>query len=111
MSVDQQAETDRNLTDAERAAKLQALMASEPLPVIQRSIDAFRGALPELLKTHAGKWVAYRSDALLGAGSTQTELFQLGFRLGLTRNDFIVAFVEPGAFDPNEEFAVTDWNV
>jgi len=33
-------------------------MNSEPLPMIQKSINGFRRDLPELLKTHPGKWLA-----------------------------------------------------
>lgn len=111
MSVKQQIEPRYELTDEERAAKIQKLMDSQPLPMIQQSIDAFRRELPELLKTHRDQWVAYYGDERLGFGKTQTKLYQQGFRGGLTRNDFIVAFVEPGAFDPVEEFEVTSWDV
>ena len=104
MSIDQEAGARYQLTDEERAAKIQELMDAEPLPTIQRSIDAFRRDLPDMLKTHGGKWVAYHGDERLGFAKTQTELYQLGFRQGLTQHDFIVAVVEPGAFDPNEEF-------
>lgn len=111
MSVDQQSERRRMLSDEERAVKMQELMDSGPLPTIQESIDAFRRDLPELLKTHPGKWVAYHGHERLGVGKTQTELYQQGFRRGLTQNDFIVGFVEPGAFDPDEQFEVTSWDV
>lgn len=111
MSVDQKTQPRHEVSDEERAVKMQELMDSEPLPMIQESIHAFRRDLPELLKTHRGKWVAYHGDERFGFGKTQTELYQRGFRRGLTRNDFIVGFVEPGAFDPDEEFEVTYWNV
>jgi hypothetical protein len=86
-------------------------MDSEPLPAIRQSIDAFRHDLPKMLKTHRGKWAAYHGDERLGFGTTQTELYQQGFRRDLSRNDFIVGFVEPGAFDPDLEFEVTSWEV
>ncbi len=111
MNVDQKTERRRELSHEERAAKIQELMDSEPLPMIQESIDAFRRDLPQLLKTHRGKWVAYHGDERLGFGKTQTELYQQGFRRGLTRNDFIVGIVEPGAFDLDEEFEVTYWDI
>lgn len=63
------------LADEERAAKLRELFDWEPLPMIQKSIDAFRRDLPELLKTHPGKWVAYHCDERVGFGKTQTELY------------------------------------
>ena len=110
MSVEQTSRAN-HLTDEERAAQIEALLNSEPLPMIQKSIDAFRRDLPELLKTQPGKWVAYHGDQQIGFGKTQTELYQEGFRRGLTRNDFVVGFVEPGAFDPDEEFEVTFWDV
>ena len=96
-----------DLTDEERAAQIRALLESDPPPMIQKSIDAFRRDLPRLLKTHKGKWVAYHGDDQVGFGRTQTELYQECFRRGLTRDDFIVGFVEPGAFDPDEEFEMT----
>jgi hypothetical protein len=96
----------QELADEQRAAKLRELLNSEPLPMIQKSIDAFRRDLPELLRTHPGKWVAYHGDQQLGFGGTQTELYQQCFAIGLTRDDFIVGFTEPGAFDPDEEIEV-----
>ncbi len=93
----------RELSDEQRATMLRELLDSEPLPMIQKSIDAFRRDLPELLKTHPGKWVAYHGDEQVGFGRTQTQLYQRCFARGLTRDDFIVGFTEPGAFDPDEE--------
>jgi hypothetical protein len=101
----------QELTDDERAAKVQELIDSEPLPTIQKSIDAFRRDLPDMLKTRRGEWAAYHGDERLGFATTQTELYQLGFRHGLTRHEFIVGVVEPGAFDGDEEFDVTSWDV
>ena len=86
---------------------LRALIDSEPLPMIQKSIDAFRRDLPALLKTHPGKWVAYHGDERVGFGETQTELYLRCFAKGLTRDDFIVGFTELGAFEPDEEIEVT----
>ncbi len=111
MSVEQETEDRHKLTDEKRAAMIEELMNSEPLPMIQQSIDAFRRDLPKLLKTHLGQWVAYHGDKRIGFGKTETELYQEGFRRSLTRNDFIVGFVEEGAFDPEEEFEVTHWDV
>lgn len=105
MATEQQAEPGE-LTDDERATMVEELLKSEPLPMIQKSIDAFRQDLPQLLKTHPGKWVAYHGDERFGFGRTQTELYQEGFRRGFTRYDFIVGFVEPGAFEPDEEIEV-----
>jgi hypothetical protein len=107
----QQSAEQHELTDDERAAKLRALLESDVLPMIQKSIDAFRRDLPELLKTHPGRWVAYHGDERVGFGETQTELYQRCFALGLTRDDFIVGFTEPGAFDFEDEIEVTCWDV
>ena len=60
-----------------------------------------------MLTTHRGKWAAYHGDERLGFAKTQTELYELGFRHGLTRHEFNVGIVEPGAFDPDEEFEFT----
>ncbi len=106
MIVDQKTDLPE-LTDEERAGQIRVLLEADPPPMIQRSIDAFRNDLPELLKSHEGKWVAYHGDRQIGFGRTQTGLYQECFRRGLTRDDIMVAFVEPGAFDPDEEFEVT----
>jgi len=112
MSVQAQAGIEPlELADEQRAARLRELLDSEPLPMIQKSIDAFRRDLPELLRTHPGRWVAYHGDERIGFGKTQTELYQRCFSQGLTRDDFIVGFTEPGAFDPGDEIEVTCWDV
>jgi hypothetical protein len=38
-------------------------------------------------------------------------LYQRCFARGLTRDDFIVGFTEPGAFDPDDEIEITCWDV
>lgn len=106
MATEQSIE-ERELTDGERAAKIRILLESEPLPMIQKSIDAFRRDLPEMLKTHRGKWVAYSGDERIGFGKTQTELYRECFRRGLTRDDFVVCGVAEGTFDPDEEIEVS----
>ncbi len=37
-------------------------MDCESVPMIQEPIDAFRRDLPELLKTHPGKWAACHGE-------------------------------------------------
>ena len=81
---------------------LRELLAADPLPAIRKSIEAFRRDLPELLKSYPGKWVAYHGDERVGIGKTETELYQRCFARGLTRDDFIVGFTEPGAFEDEE---------
>lgn len=95
------------LTEAERAARIRTLLKSEPLPMIQKSIETFRRDLPEMLKKHGGLWVAYHGDERIGFGKTQTELVQECLRRGLSRDDFVVCVVEEGVFAPNEEIAVS----
>ncbi len=106
-----QANAAPELSDDDVAAMLEDLMRAEPLPMVQTSIDAFRRDLPELLETHRRQWVAYHGDERLGFGETETELYQRAFRRGLTRNDFIVGFVAPDAFDPEEEIEVASLHV
>ncbi len=106
MSVEQATKAHERSAE-ERAAQLDALLSSEPLPMIQKSIDAFRRDLPELLKTHYRKWVAYNGDKRIGFGKTETELYEKCFRRGLTRDDFVVCGIEPGAFDPDEEIEIS----
>jgi hypothetical protein len=38
-------------------------------PLLAQSTDAFYRNLPELLKKHYGKWVAYHGDEFMGAAS------------------------------------------
>jgi hypothetical protein len=89
------------------AAAWDRLLNSPPLPKILQSIDAFRRDLPELLEKHARRWVAYSGDERICFGRTQTRVCQECFRRGLTLDDFIAAYVEPGAFDPDEEIELT----
>lgn len=66
-------------------------------PAIQKSLDAFRAALPELLKNKTPEqvWVAFCGDELVCFGRTKTEAFQECLRRGLKNGTFIVRMVEP----------------
>src|ERR1700681_4639792 len=66
-------------------------------PAIQKSLDAFRAALPELLKhkTEEQEWVAFYGDELICFGRTKTEAYQECLRRGLKHGTFIVRMVEP----------------
>jgi hypothetical protein len=97
---------ERSETSAERAAAVRALLEAEVPAMIARSIAAFRRDLPELLKTHRGRWVAYHGDERLGFGRRHTPLYQECLRRGLSRDEFIVTVVEAWAFDPDEEVEV-----
>ena len=81
------------------------LFTRQVSPAIQRSLDAFRAALPELLKnkTAEQEWVAFCGDELVTFGRTKTEAYQECLRRGLKRGTFIVWSVEPGALDPEIE--------
>lgn len=70
-------------------------------PAIQKSLDAFRAALPELLKnkTPEQEWVAYCGDDLICFGRTKTETYEECFRRGLKFGTFIVWSIEPAALD------------
>ena len=97
----------REMSDEQRAAQIRVLLESDPPPMIQKSIDAVRRELPEMLKTHRGKWVAYHGNERIGFGNTQTELVEQCFRYGLTRDDFVVCGVGEGVFDPDEEIEIS----
>jgi hypothetical protein len=106
MSVDQKPQLSE-LTEQQRAAQIRALLESDPPPMIQKSIDAFRRDLPEMLKSHGGECVAYHGEERIAFGKTELELFQECMRRGLTRDDFVVCGVEEGMFDPDEEIEIT----
>jgi hypothetical protein len=102
MGTDQEIDR-RDSTDAQRAAQIGALLESAPLPMIEKSIEAFRRNLPEMLKTRRGEWVAFHGEELVGFARTQTELVQECFRRGLTLDDFVVCTVDEWVFDPESE--------
>jgi len=102
MNVHQVTDPHPELSNEEQAAEIRKLLKSEPLPMIQKSIEAFRRDLPQILKSHRGKWVAYHGDERIGFGKTQTELYRKCFRRGLTRDDFMVCGVNEGTFDPDD---------
>jgi hypothetical protein len=107
MSVYNTTDFRQQLSDEERAAQIRALLETAPLPMIEKSIEAFRRDLPEMLKSHRGRWVAYHGDERIGFGNTQTELVQECFQRGLTRDDFVVCGVEEGVFDPDEDIEIS----
>lgn len=106
MASDQKSDIDE-LADADRAEKIRVLLASDPLPMIQASVNAFRRDLPELLRNSRGMWVAYHGDERIAVGRSQIALYELCFRRGLTRDDFIVCGIEEGVFDPNESVEIS----
>jgi hypothetical protein len=70
-------------------------------PAIQRSLEAFRAALPELLKakTERQVWVAFCGDQLVGFGRTKAHLFQVCRERGIARGTFVIRMVEPKTTD------------
>lgn len=76
--------------------------------VEKQSMDAFYRDLPQLLKTHNWKWVAYHGDKLIGVGRTQTELYKKCLRDGLKEDEFIVRLVSEMALSDHEEVNIPD---
>jgi hypothetical protein len=73
----------------------------------EQSMAAFYRNLPELLKKHYGKWVAYHGDELVGVGGSQTKLYELCRRRGLKDDEFDVLFADNLALGDNEEIALS----
>ena len=90
-------------TGQQREAAFKALFEGEPPAMITKSIAAFRRDLPELLKTHGGRWVAYHGDERIGFGRRETPLYQECLRRGLSADEFVVCGIEACAFDPDED--------
>jgi hypothetical protein len=68
-----------------------------------RSYQAFHRDLPELLKKHEGKWVAYHGDQRIGIARRATELYTRCACLGLHQDDIYVEFIIPTALYPDME--------
>jgi len=64
-------------------------------PPIEEGLRAFRRDLGTLLREAPGQWVAYRGGDRLGIAATKSEAYQLGFRCGWKRGDFLVRSIEP----------------
>ncbi len=57
--------------------------------------EAFHRDLPQLLREHSRKWVAYSGGQRLGIGSSKTQLYQECLRRGLGPGEFLVLSIEP----------------
>ena len=79
-----------------------SLLDDPVAPMINRSQEAFRRDLPELLKNRYGQWVAYHAEERIGFGGTQTELYEECFRRGLERDEFVVRNIQPEMIDEVE---------
>lgn len=64
-------------------------------PLMERSQQAFRRDLPQLLKDHSRQWVAYHGDDRIGFGLSKRQLYQECLRRGLKPGAFAVRSVEP----------------
>jgi hypothetical protein len=68
---------------------------NEPFPPhVTQARAALRRDLPGLLRTHAGKWIAYNGSTQIDTGSGKTELFQQCLRAGFERGQFVVLRIE-----------------
>jgi hypothetical protein len=78
---------------------------------IQRSLDAFRRDLPELLKDRRlrGKWVAYHGDDRIGIARKQLPLLKKCVELGLEPEEFITDVIEPKPEEPEEVDFPSSW--
>lgn len=64
-------------------------------PMIAKALETFRRDLPELMKRHNGKWVAYHGDKQLGIARKSTKLYQMVNRLGLRDDEYVVEWIGP----------------
>jgi hypothetical protein len=72
-------------------------------PLFASSIAAFYHNLPELLKTYYGKWIAYHGDEFLGAGRSETVLYQQCLRRGFKDDEFVVLLADNQALHDFQE--------
>jgi hypothetical protein len=70
--------------------------AADPRVAIERSKAAYRGELPELLKTNFRQWVAYADGRRVRIGTSQIDLYRHCLEdLKLTHDRFIVRCIIP----------------
>ncbi len=48
--------------------------------MLEQELDAFMKQLPEMLKSHQGKWVAFRNNEHLNYWDTQTDCIEEAYR-------------------------------
>ena len=65
-------------------------------PLFRRGEWAFRRDLPELLKKHKGKYVAYNGDRRIAIDRSERKLIDLCTRQGLIWYEYVVAAHRPG---------------
>jgi len=65
------------------------------LPIIKLANATYRRELPDLLKTHYGKWVAYHGDRRLGFGKDKLKLLYEWLNRGIPDEELLVRGVVP----------------
>ena len=70
----------------------------------RRAQAAFQRDLPQLIKNHRRRWVAYHGDRRVAIGSSKRQLFQQCRHQDLPPEEFVVRLIEP---EMPEEI---DWN-
>jgi hypothetical protein len=58
---------------------------------------AFCRDLPELLKTHEGKWVAYRGEQRLGLADSSTSLYREYLAQGIDPKELFIELIHAEA--------------
>jgi len=81
-----------------------SLLDREIHPMIRRAQAAYQRDLPQLVKNHRQRWVAYDGDRRVAMGSSKRQVFQRCRSLELPHGEFVVRFVESKT--PEE----IDWN-
>jgi hypothetical protein len=81
-----------------------SLLQRDVHPMIRLGQATFHRDLPELLKKHRQRWVAYHGDRRVAIGKSKRQLFQQCLSSGVPHSEFVVRFIE--AETPDE----IEWN-
>lgn len=65
--------------------------------LIEDSQRAFRRELPNLLRTHERRWVAFQGEEMLGVADHEIDLYELAEQQGLKPDQFVIRYVMPEA--------------
>jgi hypothetical protein len=65
-----------------------------PSANLEAAIAAFRHDLPQLLRDHPGKWVAYRGSQQVGIATDDFDLYEACYEAGFDLSDFVVECIE-----------------